>query len=101
MPDNTLDDRARGAWAAPLISTLLTPPACLFAYARADRVGADFGVAFPVLLGGLAVALFLLAASWALPWERHDSPRRLGLATAALLTVPLAYGVFVALVDWP
>ncbi|MEU6348892.1 hypothetical protein ABZ896_06150 [Streptomyces sp. NPDC047072] len=99
MPDNTLDDRARGAWAAPLISTLLTLPACLVAYARADRLDASLGLAFPVLLGGLGVALFLLAGSWAMPWERHDSVRRRGLAVAAFCTVPLAYAVFAALID--
>ncbi|MEV7072997.1 hypothetical protein ACIQJT_30050 [Streptomyces sp. NPDC091972] len=101
MPDNSLDDRAQGAWAAPLISTLLTLPACLVAYARADRFAASYGVAFPMLLAGLAVALFLVAASWALPWERHDSARRLGLAAAAPFTVPLAYAVFAALASRP
>jgi len=116
MPDNELDDRARGAWTAPLISTLLTLPACLIAYffggfsamacdacdgTRADRFESSYAIAFPVLLAGLGTALFLLAASWALPWERHQTPRRIGLATAAPAMVPFAYVVFVALVDWP
>ncbi|MFI9175571.1 hypothetical protein [Streptomyces lincolnensis] len=122
MSDNTLDaldaldDRARGAWAAPLISTLLTLPACLVAYlvggfsamacdscdgTRADRFESSFGIAFPVLLGGLGIALFLLAASWALPWERGNTTRRIGLATAAPFMVPFAYTVFAVLVDWP
>jgi hypothetical protein len=122
MSDNTLDaldaldDRARGAWAAPLISTLLTLPACLVAYlvggfsamacdscdgTQADRFESSFGIAFPVLLGGLGIALFLVAASWALPWERGDSARRVGLAAAAPFMVLFAYAVFAVLVDWP
>lgn len=117
MPDLTLDDdRATGAWVAPLLSTLLTLPACLAAYffggfsamacdactaPQADRFDDSFGLAFPVLLGGLGLALFVLAASWALPWERPHSARRVGLATMAPFLVPLAYVVFVTLVDWP
>jgi hypothetical protein len=118
MPDNTLelDNRARGAWAAPLLSTLLTLPACLIAYvfgglsamacdscdaARADRFESSFGVAFPVLQAGLCLALLLAAASWVLPWEHRNTARRLGLAVTAPLTVPFAYVVFVALTDWP
>lgn len=117
MPDLTLDDdRATGAWVAPLLSTLLTLPACLLVYVvgglsamacdscagpEADRFESSFGIAFPVLLGGLGVALFLLAAGWALPWERRNSARRVGLALAAPVMVPCVYGVFMALVDWP
>ncbi|MFI6440489.1 hypothetical protein [Streptomyces sp. NPDC050759] len=117
MPDLTLDDdRATRAWVAPLLSTLLTLPACLLAYvvgglstmacdsctaAEADRFGSSFDIAFPVLLGGLGIALFLLAAGWALPWERGNTARRLGLALAAPALVPVVYVVFTALVDWP
>ncbi|MET7731141.1 hypothetical protein ABZT02_07195 [Streptomyces sp. NPDC005402] len=117
MPDLTLDDdRATGAWVAPLLSTLLTVPACLFAYLvgglsamacdscsapEADRFESSFGIAFPVLLGGLGIALFLLAAGWALPWERRNSARRVGLALAAPALVPVVYVVFAVLVDWP
>jgi hypothetical protein len=116
MPDLTLDDRATGAWVAPLLSTLLTVPACLLAYLggglsamacdsctapEADRFDASFGIAFPVLLGGLGVALFLLAAGWALPWERHNAARRVGLALAAPALVPVMYVVFAVLVEWP
>ncbi|MFK4101326.1 hypothetical protein ACI2L1_14855 [Streptomyces sp. NPDC019531] len=117
MPDLTLDDdRATGAWVAPLVSTLLTLPACLLVYlvgglstmacdscagAEADRFESSFGVAFPVLLGGLGIALFLLAASWALPWERRNTARRVGFALAAPVMVPCVYVVFAALVDWP
>jgi hypothetical protein len=59
MPDLALDDdRATGAWFAPLLSTLLTLPACLLAYAvgglsamacdscaapEADRFESSFG----------------------------------------------------------
>jgi NhaP-type Na+/H+ or K+/H+ antiporter len=117
MPDLTLDDdRATGAWVAPLLSTLLTVPACLFAYfvgglsamacdscagSEADRFESSFGIAFPVLLGGLGIALFLLAAGWALPWERRNSARRVALALAAPVMVPCVYVLFAALVDWP
>lgn len=117
MPDLTLDDdRATGAWVAPLVSTLLTLPACLAAWflggfsamacdactaPQADRFDDSFGVAFPVLLGGLGLALFLLAASWALPWERHHTSRRVGLAALAAVLAPLAYALFAVLVEWP
>ncbi|MDH6452215.1 hypothetical protein M2155_004623 [Streptomyces sp. SAI-119] len=117
MPDLTLDDdRATGAWVAPLVSTLLTLPACVLVYfvggfsamacdscagAEADRFESSFGVAFPVLLGGLGLALFLLAASWALPWERRSTARRVGFALAAPVLVACVYGLFTVLVDWP
>ncbi|WP_051735406.1 hypothetical protein [Streptomyces sp. NRRL B-3229] len=113
IPD---DDRATGAWVAPLVSTLLTLPACVLVYfiggfsamacdscsaPEADRFESSFGVAFPVLLGGLGLALFLLAAGWALPWERRNAARRAGLALAAPALVPVVYVLFAALVDWP
>ncbi|MEW2558237.1 hypothetical protein [Streptomyces griseorubiginosus] len=117
MPDLTLDDdRATGAWVAPLVSTLLTLPACLAAWffggfsamacdacdgTQADRFDSSFAVAFPMLLGGLGIALLLAAASWALPWERRNTARRLGLALAAPALVPVVYVVFAALVEWP
>lgn len=117
VPDLTLDDdRATDAWVAPLLSTLLTLPACVLVYfvggfsamacdscagPEADRFESTFGIAFPVLLGGLGIALFLLAASWALPWERRSTSRRVGFALAAPAMVPCVYGVFMALVDWP
>ncbi|WP_430376998.1 hypothetical protein [Streptomyces sp. B1-3] len=117
MPDLTLhDDRATGAWVAPLVSTLLTLPACVLVYfvggfsamacdsctaPEADRFDSTFGVAFPVLLGGLGLALFLLAASWALPWERRSTARRVGFALAAPVLVAVVYVVFAVLVDWP
>ncbi|MFF1306395.1 hypothetical protein [Streptomyces sp. NPDC058307] len=117
MPELTLDDdRATRAWVAPLLSTLLTLPACLFTYVvgglsamacdscaatEAHRFDSSFGLAFPVLLGGLGVVLFLLAAGWALPWERGNTARRTGLALAAPALVPVVYVVFAALVDWP
>ncbi|MEU0209504.1 hypothetical protein ABZ235_03185 [Streptomyces canus] len=110
------DDRATGAWVVPLLSTLLTLPACLLAYIvggysvmacdscagpEADRFASSLDLAFPILLGGLGTALFLLAASWALPWERRNTSRRVGFALAAPAMVPCVYGVFMALVDWP
>jgi hypothetical protein len=117
MPDLILDDdRATGAWVAPLVSTLLTLPACLAAYVfgglsvmacdscagpEADRFASSFDLAFPVLLGGLGLTLFLLAAGWALPWERRNAARRVALALAAPAMVPCVYLVFAVLVDWP
>ncbi|MDN3024662.1 hypothetical protein [Streptomyces sp. S.PB5] len=116
MPNTTLAERAPGAWIAPLISTLVTLPASFVAYligglspmacdscgdAQADAFDASYGVAFPVLLGGLAVALVLLFVSWALPWERRHRDRRAIFALAAPLMVPFAYVAFAALVDWP
>ncbi|MFC8430252.1 hypothetical protein [Streptomyces sp. NPDC057253] len=117
MPDLTLDDdRATGAWVAPLVSTFLTLPACVLVYfvggfsamacdscagPEADRFESSFGVAFPLLLGGLGLALFLLAASWALPWERGSTARRVGFAFAAPVLVVGVYVVFRVLVEWP
>ncbi|MFF7642144.1 hypothetical protein [Streptomyces canus] len=117
MPDLTLDDdRATAAWVAPLLSTLLTLPACVLVYfvgglsamacdscagPEADRFESSFDLAFPVLLGGLGTALFLLAASWALPWERRSTGRRVGFAVAAPALVPCVYALFAVLVDWP
>ncbi|WP_330325414.1 hypothetical protein [Streptomyces pseudovenezuelae] len=100
MPDLTLDDdRATGAWVAPLLSTLLTLPACVLVYFAGFE--SSFGIAFPVLLGGLGLALFLLAASWALPWERCSTCRRVGFALAAPVLVACVYAVFTSLADWP
>ena len=117
MPDLILDDdRATAAWVAPLLSTLLTLPACVLVYVvgglstmacdscaghQADRFESSFAIAFPVLLGGLGTALLLLAASWALPWERRSTSRRVGFALAAPVLVACVYVVFRVLVDWP
>ncbi|KKD03740.1 hypothetical protein [Streptomyces sp. WM6386] len=116
MSNNLLVERAPGAWIAPLISTLVTIPACLIAYvvgglspmacdscgdAQADAFDASYGIAFPALLAGLGIALVLLFVSWALPWEQRYMARRALFALAAPLLVPLAYLVFAALVDWP
>ena len=64
MPDNTPVDRARGAWIAPLLATVLTLPACLLAYfvggfsamacdsctdTQAGRFESSYGIAFPIL----------------------------------------------------
>ncbi|MFF1724387.1 hypothetical protein [Streptomyces sviceus] len=100
MPDLTLDDdRETGAWVAPLVSTLLTLPACVLVYFAGFK--SSFGFAFPVLLGGLGLALFLLAASWALPWERRGTGRRVGFAFAAPVLVVCVYVVFAVLVERP
>ncbi|AZP19760.1 hypothetical protein EJC51_29045 [Streptomyces aquilus] len=116
MSDNALAERAPGSWVAPLVSTLVTFPACGVAYlvggfsamacdscgeGEADAFESSFGVAFPVLLGGLGIALVLLFVSWALPWERRYLARRAVFALSAPLMVPFAYVVFAALVDWP
>jgi hypothetical protein len=116
MSNNTLVERAPGAWIAPLISTLVTLPACFVAYligglspmacdscgdAQSDAFDTSYGVAFPVLLGGLGIALVLLLVSWSVPWERRYTARRALFALAAPLMVPCAYVAFAALVDWP
>ena len=85
MSNDTLVERAPRAWIAPLISTLVTLPACFIAY----------------LIGGLSLALVLLFVSWALPWEQRYMARRAIFALAAPLMVPFAYVAFAALVDWP
>jgi hypothetical protein len=116
MPDNTPAERARGAWIAPLIATVLTLPACLIAYffaglapmacdsctdTQSDRFDSSYGTAFPLLQTGLGAALLLLLLTWALPWEPRNTARKAGLALAAIFMAPLALLVFYAMVDWP
>jgi uncharacterized protein (DUF983 family) len=119
MSDNTpgaARAQGTGGWAAPLISAVLTLPACLLAYffgglmpmacdacdsTQASRFDASYDTAFTVLLVGLGIALTLLMASWTLPWTPRNTPRRLGLALMAPVTVPVAYVAFLALLDLP
>ncbi|MEW2066925.1 hypothetical protein [Streptomyces sp. NPDC007346] len=113
MPDTTRDPRA---WIAPLISTLVTLPMGLIALfiggltpmacdscngAEADRFDASFAPAWTVLCVGLLLALILLIASWAAPWQLRNAARRVGLALAAPATVVVTFVAFMALVDWP
>lgn len=108
--------RDKRAFVAPLVSTLLTLPAALIAFfivglspmacdscekAASDRFDASYDVAFPVFTIGLLLVLAVLVTSWALPWQRRYSARRVGFALLAPAAVVLDYVVFAGIVDWP
>ncbi|MER5894255.1 hypothetical protein [Streptomyces sp. NPDC001876] len=115
MPD-LLDTRAPRAWAAPLVSTVVTLPGAALALffgglspmacdscdgARADRFTRSFDSGWAVLCTGLLLALAVLVASWALPWRQQHAARRVLLAATAPAVVVCAVIAFVGLVDWP
>ncbi|MEV0414050.1 hypothetical protein AB0I68_25360 [Streptomyces sp. NPDC050448] len=108
--------RDKRAFVAPLVSTLLTLPTALVAFfavglspmacdsceaAASDRFDASFDIAFPVFTIGLLLVLALLVTSWALPWQRRNSARRVMFAVLAPTAVVLDYTVFAGIVDWP
>ncbi|WP_328300171.1 hypothetical protein OG389_21940 [Streptomyces sp. NBC_00435] len=116
--DGVHDTRARDprAFIAPLVASLLTLPLAAVAFffvalspmacdscgeIASDRFDASYGVAFTVFATGLLLALGLLVAAWALPWQRHNSGRRVVLALIAPAAVILDYIVFYGIVDWP
>jgi len=115
MMDNSLANRRRRGWIAPLISTVLTIPAGLFALAfgglspmacdscdgaQAESFTRSFNTAFTVLLVGLAAAAVLLITSWCLTNDENAGRRGLFalLAPTAVLVSLVAFG---SLVEWP
>ncbi|NEB79692.1 hypothetical protein G3I40_31395 [Streptomyces sp. SID14478] len=103
-------------WIAPLLSSLVTLPAALLAYAFAglatmacdactdaqlSAFDPSFDRAFTVFGRGLAVSLLVLATAWLLPWQERYAARRVGCAVAAPFAVVLTYVVFLGMVDWP
>ncbi|MFD4692533.1 hypothetical protein [Streptomyces sp. NPDC058463] len=115
MPD-LLDTRTPKAWAAPLVSTVVTLPGAALALffgglspmacdscegAQEDRFTRSFDSGWAVLCTGLVLALAVLVASWALPWHRRHAANRVLLAVTAPAVVLCAFIAFVALVDWP
>ncbi|WP_431042106.1 hypothetical protein ACQUSR_09435 [Streptomyces sp. P1-3] len=116
MSDYTPHSRHRGAWIAPLLSTLVTLPIaylCSIGVGFAgmscdvgteteiDRCNADVPTATTVYLYGLLLPLGLLLASWFLPWRLRHRLRRSLLAVLAPCSLILAYMIFHSLVDWP
>ncbi|MFE9726972.1 hypothetical protein ACFYQ5_26105 [Streptomyces sp. NPDC005794] len=116
MSDDLLNPRAPHAWSGPLISTLVTVPAAVLALffgglspmacdscngARADLFTDSWNVGWAVLCTGLVLALALLVASWALPWQQRHAATRVLLCMAAPGVVAVAVVAFMALVDWP
>ncbi|MFE5240821.1 MULTISPECIES: hypothetical protein [unclassified Streptomyces] len=116
MSDDLLNPRVPYAWAAPLISTLVTLPASGVALlfggfspmacdscngARAARFTDSFNAAWAVLCTGLVLALVVLVAAWAVPWRQQQTGTRVFLAVAAPSVVGVAFVAFMALVDWP
>ncbi|MEV6730380.1 MULTISPECIES: hypothetical protein [unclassified Streptomyces] len=106
--------RDKRAFVAPLVSTLLTLPMALVALffaglspmacdscgeAASDRFDASFGIAFPVFGTGLLLVLVVLVTSWALPWQRRNSARRITFALLAPAAVVLDYIVFAGIID--
>ncbi|MER7467152.1 hypothetical protein [Streptomyces sp. NPDC097981] len=114
MDQDTSPDKR--AFVAPLVSTLLTLPMALVAFffvglspmacdscgeAAGHRFDASFDIAFPVFTTGLLLVLAVLVASWALPWQRRNSARRVSFALLAPAAVILDYIVFAGIIDWP
>lgn len=107
--------RDRYALIAPIVTTLITLPLGLGAFGfaglspmacdscngeAARRFDDSFGSAFAVLQVGLVVALVLLVATWALPWQQRNAAKRVLLAALAPAAVLLAWLVFYGMVDW-
>ncbi|MEU1123952.1 hypothetical protein ABZ371_10350 [Streptomyces sp. NPDC005899] len=116
MPDDLLDHRTPNAWAAPLLSTLLTLPmagaALLYGGlspmacdscngAEADRFTDSFDAGWAVLGIGLVLSLVVLVAAWAVPWRRRHTAKRVLLSSAAPGVVVVAVVAFMGIVDWP
>jgi hypothetical protein len=116
MVDNTLENRVRRAWVAPLVSTVLTLPLGFFALvfgglspmacdscdsAQSKRFDRSFEPAFTVLQVGIAVSVVLLTVGWCLTGsDRYAGLRRLCVLLTPF-TVLVAWAVFESLVDWP
>jgi len=116
MTDTASHTPHRGAWVAPLLSTLITLPVAFLCSVGVGFAGmaCDVGTsdeirqcntsavpASEVYFYGLLLPLGLLLTSWLLPWrQRHRGIRR-ALALLAPLSVIVVYLVFDLLVDWP
>ncbi|MEV3931936.1 MULTISPECIES: hypothetical protein [unclassified Streptomyces] len=116
MSDELLNPRAPHAWAAPLVSTLITLPAAGAALlygglspmacdscngAQAERFTDSFNAGWAVLCTGLLLSLAVLLASWSLPWRQRQAATRALLSVAAPAVVFVSVIAFMALVDWP
>ncbi|WP_372352865.1 hypothetical protein [Streptomyces sp. KL116D] len=103
-------------WVAPLVSSLVTLPAALVAWAVAGlspmacdactdaqvaRFEPSYERAFTVFGWGLTISLLVLATAWLLPWEERFAARRTGFAAVAPFAVLVTYLVFAGIVDWP
>ncbi|MGW5420390.1 hypothetical protein [Streptomyces sp. NPDC003943] len=109
MTTNPAPAAPTGSWIPALLSTLVTLPLGLVSLffaglspmacdscngAEADRFDDSFAIAFPLLGGGLILALVLLIAAWA-------PPRRPALALAAPLVVVVSALLFMGILDTP
>ncbi|TVL94154.1 hypothetical protein [Streptomyces sp. SAJ15] len=116
MTDTTSHTPHRGAWIAPLLSTLLTLPAALLSSMGVAFAGmsCDVGTsaeirqcnasafnAGKVFFYGLLLPLGLLLSSWCLPWQQRHRSIRSALALLTPFSVIVLYLVFDSLVDWP
>ncbi|WP_328327110.1 hypothetical protein [Streptomyces sp. NBC_00455] len=108
--------RTQRPWIAPLVSTFITLPCGLFAFAVAalsamacdscseaelNRFSPSYATGFNVFVLGLLLPLGLLLASWSLAWQQRNSDRRLLLALGAPVSLLLVFLLFRGLVDWP
>ncbi|MEU8973831.1 hypothetical protein AB0D11_31980 [Streptomyces monashensis] len=109
MLEESRNDRLRGEWIPPLVSTLVTLPLALFllvaaAFApmacdsctesEAHRFDASYDVAMPVFLTGLVISALLVLAGWCMPWTVKNMARRRLTATLAPCVLLLAYVFF-------
>ncbi|MFI8516872.1 hypothetical protein ACIGEZ_03405 [Streptomyces sp. NPDC085481] len=114
--EDARETRATRTWVPAFLSTLVTLPLGFLALVYAtlspmacDSCGSEesrrftesFLPAFWTFTGGLALSLAALLTAWFLPRRVRHTPRRVGFALAAPLTILLSWLVFAALVDWP
>ncbi|MEV8537383.1 hypothetical protein [Streptomyces sp. NPDC051572] len=106
----------RGTWAGPLIATVVTLPAALFAYvigsltpmacdscngAEAEHFTRRFDTGFTILQVGLLTSLALLLVSWGLPQTEENVARRALFAVLAPGTVLFSLLLFTGMVPSP
>ncbi|MGK5630324.1 hypothetical protein [Streptomyces sp. URMC 123] len=116
MHDVSPDPRARGAWIAPLLATLVTLPIAFFLTtgamlapmgcdpcngADSARFSESFTVAFRVYLVGLLIPAAMLVTSWALPRRRRHTRARITLAALTPCALVLLYLLFMVMLDYP
>ncbi|WOX11848.1 hypothetical protein [Streptomyces sp. N50] len=106
----------RGTWVGPLIASVVTVPAALFAYiigsltpmacdscngAEAAHFDRSFDTAFTLLQIGLLTSLVLLLVSWSLPQTEENVARRAVSAVLAPSIVAFSFLLFIGMVPSP
>ncbi|MFI0242413.1 hypothetical protein [Streptomyces sp. NPDC016845] len=108
--------QATRQWIAPLLSSVVTIPAALFAWfyaglapmacdsctdAQAAAFDPSYERAYTVFGWGLTISLLILATAWLLPWEERFEARRTGFAALAPMALLATVLTFAGMVDWP